>query len=189
MFVVLAYVAVILLLFGLYGLIIWKKGWEQGVQAASTIATTLATVVLGIFTWQQMLESSRSRRVEHTGRWGELRNVMWDVFDQYPPKGAQALDVLPPQQQIAWLRNMRKLLDSQISNPVLIQDQECLGHWRNAISSVKTAADLLERVDAQAAERFFGRAAAAVLADVGHVWEKLVLESSEVSPTGGRPQQ
>ena len=182
----LPYLIVLALLAGLYALLIRKLGRAEGLDAASTIATTLATVVLSVFTYQQLSQANRQQEIERTARWGELRNAMWEIMDQYPPTGVAGLKALPADQRVQWLRTMRKLLDGQIGNAVLISDRVSLGHWRNAISSVKTTTDVLV-ADPAIEPQMFERTSTTVLKDITAVWQRLVLDSNEVSATGGRP--
>lgn len=167
-------------------ILVRRLGTKEGIQLTSTLVATASTVVLGVFAWQQMEYTNRAQATQHTAQWGELRNVMWAVLDLYPPSGIDALRALPTDQRLAWLRQVRRLLDSAIGNAVLIECEECLAHWRNAISSAKTSFDVLAMAPDE--ERAFFASVKGIHADVLFVWQKLVLESDEVSPTGGRPE-
>lgn len=116
-----------------------RLGVKEGIQLTSTLVATASMVVLGVFAWQQMADSKRAQATQRTAKWGEMRNVMWEILDVYPPSGVEALRALPTEHRVAWLRQARRLLDQGIGNPVLIECEECLGHWRNAISSAKTS--------------------------------------------------
>jgi hypothetical protein len=150
----------------------------------------------------------RQERTQRSANWGELRNAMWQILDQYPPEGVQALKNLPIEQQIAWMERVRSMLDAQIKNPVLIEDRESLGHWRNAISTAKTGQRLLETIRDKPEsvvsvkgtptgpvvtrgkidpDEMMTADASSILSDTLSVWGKLVLDSDEVSATGGRP--
>jgi hypothetical protein len=134
----------------------------------------------------QWKQETKRIDIEHSANWQKLRDGIWNILDQYPKQGVYLLDSLPAQQQIDWFIKIRTLLDSQTGNPVLIEDRYCLGLWRNAISSSKTAVELYE-LDKEDKNRG-SRSAGSILSNVLEVWRKLVLDSNAVSPTGGRPK-
>jgi hypothetical protein len=170
--------------FLLYALLILWLGVKEGIDSASTIAMTFATVVVALFAWLQIHQDLRTSEIERTAKWGKLRNTIWDLMDMYPKEGIPKLQEMPLEKKVQWLKDIRGLLDSEIDNPVLISDQKCLGHWRNAISSAKTGQEIIPM-----APEMFETTANSVLKDVTYVWEKLVLNTTkEVSPTGGRPK-
>lgn len=127
----------------------------------------------------------KNEMIKKTAKWGELRNTMWEIMDLYPPQGVNGLKTISKEQKIDWNRRMRILLDSQIDNPVLIENKTCLGYWRNAISRSKTLESyfVLELDEELVIGNMGG-----ILNDVLFVWKKLVLDSDEVSPTGGKPE-
>ncbi|MCI0618744.1 hypothetical protein L0244_37685, partial [bacterium] len=127
----------------LHFIFIRKFGMKEGVQVVSNLVTTIATVTLGVFAWQQMQDAKRMEAIQKTANWGELRNNMWEILDQFPPSGIDALRTFSVDNKRLWMHNIRKLLDSKIKNPVLIEDKQCLGYWRNAISTTKTSFELL----------------------------------------------
>ena len=127
----------------------------------------------------------KKEKVEKTAKWGELRNAMWNIMDFYPPNGVSGLTNLSKEQKVNWNRKIRILLDSQIDNPVLIENKSCLGYWRNAISRSKSLEPLIiSNFD----EEFVVTHMGGILGDIMYVWEALVLDSDEVSPTGGKPE-
>lgn len=135
---------------------------------------------------RQMEIIEQNKKVEHTARWGELRNAMWAIMDLYPSNGVNVLKELSREQKLKWNRTMRKLLDSQIDNPVLIEDKMCLGYWRNAISRSKS---LDAFINSNIEEEFVIVHMGGILSDISYIWIKLVLDSDEVSPTGGKPEE
>lgn len=128
----------------------------------------------------------QNERIAYTAKWGELRNAMWAVMDLYHPGGVKEIILLSREQKLAWNLRMRKLLDSQIINPVLIQNKMCLGYWRNAISTSKGLETL---INTKIEEEFLNKQFGGILNDIMYVWENLVLDSDEVSPTGGKPEE
>ena len=138
---------------------------------------------------QQLTMAKQQARIQQSAAWGELRNAMWEIMDQYPPSGTNALNSLSVDQKVEWLRKIRTILDSQIKNPVLIQNKECLGYWRNAISSANSGADILDKTDMSTMADFFLSNANSILKDTLYVWESIILKSNEVSATGGLPQK
>jgi hypothetical protein len=105
--------------------VVWKLEAKEKIKLAATLVTTLATVVLAVFSWQQMREVQRLQIVERSAQWSELQNaIMYEV------------------------RRASKELDGIV------------------------------------AKNFEG-----ILTDVSYVWEKLVLDSGEISATGGRPKE
>jgi len=135
---------------------------------------------------RQMEIIEKKERVEHTARWGELRNSMWAIMDLYPSSGVNVLRVLSREQKLNWNRKIRTLLDSQIDNPVLIENKMCLGYWRNAISRTKSLETLINsNIDEEVVISHMG----GILRDVLFIWEIIVLDSDEVSSTGGKPEE
>lgn len=137
---------------------------------------------------QKEFESKlKKERIEKTAHWGELRNALWKIFDLYPPSGTESIRSLSQKQQLLFFKKIREILDSQIKNPVLIEDKQCLGYWRNAISAAKTYSYILSGANALELQDAIIASANGILKDVGYVWTELILQSDEVSPTGGRP--
>jgi cell division protein FtsL len=136
--------------------------------------------------WQRDLQRAA---IEKSAHWQRLRDGIWEIFDLDPKQGTHLLENLPAEQKVAWFRKIRSLLDAQTDNPVLIENRTCLGSWRNAISTAKTTADLFETTDMSTMTNFCSTKANSILRDIGYVWDKLVLDSEEVSPTGGRPSE
>ena len=127
----------------------------------------------------------KNEKIEKTARWGELRNTMWEIMDLYPTNGVNGLRKLSNEQKVSWNRKIRILLDSQIDNPVLIENKMCLGYWRNAISRSKSLEPfIISNID----EEFVITHMGGILNDISYVWTELVLDSDEVSPTGGKPE-
>lgn len=167
--------------------LIYNLGMEKGLNIASTIITTLATLSLAFFGWQQMRETNRLRDVQYTASWGKLRNTMWEIMDQYPKTGIKDLNKLSIDKKAEWPQKIRKLLDSEITNPALIQKRNSLGCWRNAISTAKLLEDIMQS-DVENKEDEFIIRATSIHKDIMTVWSELVLDSKEVSATGGRPK-
>ncbi|MFA5948148.1 MAG: hypothetical protein WC806_04200 [Candidatus Gracilibacteria bacterium] len=170
----------------LFASLIYNLGMEKGIQLASIIITTLATLALAFFGWQQMRETNRLKDVQNTADWGKFRNTMWEIMEQYPPRGVEDLGNLSNEEKIVWSQKIRKLLDAEIGNPTLIQRKNSLGHWRNAISTAKVTKDILQS-SLDKKEDIFIKHATGILQDVMSVWSELVLDSEEISATGGRP--
>ena len=134
---------------------------------------------------RQIEITEKNEKVEKTARWGELRNTMWAIMDLYPINGVSGLRPLSREQKVGWNRKIRMLLDSQIGNPVLIENKMCLGYWRNAISRTKSLEAL---INSNIDEEFIINDMGGILNDISYVWTELVLDSDEVSPTGGKPE-
>jgi hypothetical protein len=179
-----------------------KDKWQHGILVLSLILTLSQVLIL----WRQteilreqhnfqVQLQERQNNIQRTANWGELRNAMWEIMDQYPPTGMVSLRRLTTKEKVDWAQRVRKLLDSQIKNPILIQDKDALGRWRNAISTAKMSSELLvmphdPQIDVIPSEReiedLFIKQAGSILEDISYVWQKLILKSDEVSPTGGR---
>jgi hypothetical protein len=153
--------------------------WLTGAIAAATLVAAVAT---GVQVWTARQEA----RVERSARWGELRNAMWEYFDLHDPRGIDRLAPLPPGERSAYFTKVGRVLDSQIGNPVLLRDRYALGLWRNAISSARTGARIIDMGADPDGKRTVIHAGS-ILKDVSRVWARLVLNAGEVSATGGRP--
>ena len=126
----------------------------------------------------------KKEKFQKSANWGELRNTMWEIFDLLSaPGGINSLEKLSVKEKIAWKYKVRKLLDSQIDNPVLLENKTSLGYWRNAISTAK----IIQYAPETFIEQRFIIEAKSILKDISYVWKKLVLDSDEISATGGRP--
>ncbi len=109
---------------------------------------------------------------------------MWAIFDLTTSgaHGFVALDSLSEKEKENRSNKILILLNSEIDNPVLIDNKKCLGYWRNAISKSKNLKD-----KALANHFKFSEQVSSLMNDVIVVWAELVLDSKEVSPTGGKP--
>lgn len=173
------------------------KVWlERNKIFFDTIAAFLLTVMALIVSISQSLTArqqwkaeQRRAAIERTANWQRLRDSVWELLDLYPKTGTATLDKLDPQSKAMWFSKVRSILDSQTDNLVLIEDRVCLGCWRNAISNAKTSKDLFETADMSWKPEWCSISANSIMKDVMYVWEKLVLDSSEVSATGGRPNE
>jgi len=76
-----------------------------------------------------------------------------------------------------------ELLNSEIENPVLIGNNKCLGYWRNAISKAK----MLKESDKYSFIKYSDQVSS-LMGDVFFVWTILILNSKEISATGGKPK-
>lgn len=138
------------------------------------------------FNERQIAISEKNELMQWKSDWGELRNTIWEILEQFPPNGIDYLVKFTIEERIKWKRKIRKLLDSQINNPVLLENSYCLGHWRNAISTTLTMnlGEILVANDKQ-----FIAEAKTVSRSVMITLEKIILDSDEVSATGGTPPE
>ena len=164
----------------------WKHSFKEAVQLTATLVSIASTVVLGFFAWQSFQHSNRSEELEQRRQWTELRNTMWEIMEQYPPSGIELLRSLPSNQRAEWITQIRRLLNAQGTNQVLMTNEECLAHWRNATATAMIA-NSMQHVDTTS--EIFTHQASSIMKDVMFVWEKLVLDSGEVSATGGLPNK
>lgn len=76
------------------------------------------------------------------------------------------------------MRKVRNLLGTQIKNPFLVENKECLDHWRDALSTSRVSLDVAAlSVNSPEMEDLFIEQAGSIWDDVHYVWQKLVLES------------
>jgi hypothetical protein len=167
----------------------WKHSFKDAVQLTATLVSIASTVTLGFFAWQNLQQAKHSEELLQRREWTELRNTIWDIMDQYPPSGVESLRLLPIEERIRWGIQIRRLLNAQGTNQVLLENEECLAHWRNAIAAERTLGDFLPMSFGLGNDSMFVKMATSMLVDVGFVWDKLVLQSKEVSPTGGLPSK
>ena len=142
----------------------------------STIQTEIAR--------EQVGREKKLTAIQQSADWTDLRDTMWAIMAQFPARGSQELNNLSVDQKLAWLQKIESLLSSHSKNPVLIGNRNCLGRWRNAIVSAKTSVALVRVKPDQCVI-----AANSILKDISYVWRTLVLDSEEVSATGGRPEE
>lgn len=179
-----------------------RKWLERNKVFFDTIAALLLSAMAVTISIVQVVDSRRDRFIQETARWGELRNAMWTIVDLFQPSTHgisivgkevessiyETLIVLSKDEMVILLKDALKTLDSQISNPVLIQSRECLGYWRNAISTARIHSDMIQKGDRKWQQDKFVKALTSISKDVMFVWDKIILESDQVSATGGRPE-
>ncbi len=122
--------------------------------------------------------------IKMTANWGKLRNTMWKIMDLTSSgvEGYLGLEKLSLDEKLKRANSIWELLNSEIENPVLIDNKRCLGYWRNAISKAK----LLQNPDIYEILKYSDQISS-LMKDVFVVWKELVLLSEEVSETGGKP--
>ena len=138
---------------------------------------------------KQLRSEEKHADIEKSANWGELRNAIWKFFEQFPPSGIETLKSFPQENQLLFFKNIRTILDSQIKNPVLIENRNCLGYWRNAISGAKSMVEMLSKTDMSNHQDSVVAVATGIFKDMSYVWNKLIMDSKEVSPAGGRPNK
>lgn len=122
--------------------------------------------------------------IKKTADWGKLRNTMWEIMDLTSSvyEGFLGLEKLPIDEKIKRSNRIWELLNSEINNPVLIENKRCLGYWRNAISKAK----LLKDNNTYEILKFSDQISS-LMNDIFIIWIELVLNSKEVYATGGKP--
>jgi hypothetical protein len=140
---------------------------------------------------QMRLErETRLEKHQHTKEWTQLRDVLWQIFDLTEGRPYTSFRGFPVKFFIGLFDKFKMLLDSQSSNSVLLNDEESLKNWREAIGSVKTSQQILmslnrneEAFNEEMRDVLIGSFTIAV-SKVGNVWIKLILNSTEVAPIG-----
>jgi hypothetical protein len=87
------------------------------------------------------------KKPQRSAHWWKLKSTIEDVIDSYQPiirSRSGETTTLAPTERIAWLKHVRQLLDSQVENPVLLADDDALGHWRSAQDAVRMAINIQE---------------------------------------------
>lgn len=123
-------------------------------------------------------------RIKKTADWGRLRNTMWNLTDLTSSgfEGYLGLENLSLKEKQKRSILIWELLNTEIGNPVLIENKRCLGYWRNAISKAKMLKDISLYDDIKFSDQI-----SSLMHDIMIVWVELVLDSDEVSATGGKP--
>ena len=130
--------------------------------------------------YQNLINKEQTKK---TAYWSELKNAMFEILVSVGPNGVESFKKLSIKDKLDWKIKIRNLLDSQTKNPVLIENKECLGCWRNAISTLI----VIPNNPLPFGEKRLIIEYKSILKDVSYVWGKLVLDSDEISATGGRP--
>jgi cell division protein FtsL len=130
--------------------------------------------------YQNLINKEQTKK---TAYWSELKNAMFEILVSVGPNGVESFKKLSIKDKLDWKIKIRNLLDSQTKNPVLIENKECLGYWRNAISTLT----VIPHNPLPFGEKRLIIEYKSILKDVSYVWGKLVLDSDEISATGGRP--
>ena len=151
-------------------------GWEKGIQAASTVASSLAALALAFFGWRQIAESKRQETIKKTADLISLRNTIWSLIPLCSSEWIQA-DNLSDEQKRQWYAAVLNLLNSQSANHALLADQDSMAYWHNAIARFQLFPQVIP----------FNVAVSATLKDIMQVWQKLIL-SSNIPLTGGGPR-
>lgn len=58
---------------------------------------------------RQFEREERLAKVESTANWGELRNAMWNILDQFPPSGIETIRSMPQEYQLSLFKKLRTL--------------------------------------------------------------------------------
>ncbi|HHT9137787.1 MAG TPA: hypothetical protein ACFYEK_11175 [Candidatus Wunengus sp. YC60] len=138
---------------------------------------------------RQFQREERLANIERTGKWGELRSAMMKILEQFPSSGTKSIRTWPQEDQLLFFKNVRMILDSQIKNPVLIENRDCLGHWRVALSCTEfREEEVLGTTNMpEIQDVIIVGSANKIHQSIMYVWKRLVLDSNEVSSTGGEP--
>jgi len=155
----------------------------------TTQRQTELTRIQALVAQQQLEIEKRKNEPTRTGEWQRLRDGIWAIFDQFPKSGVTALDSLTREQKQMWFARMRVLLDAQSNNAVLTENRKCLGKWRNAISGAKMTSDTLASTDTSSFKTFASVEASGIHKDIMCAWNDLIVNSNEVSPFGGQPEE
>lgn len=170
-----------------------------------TIAATLLSVMAIIVSVQQtslsriqtkisqrqLEREERLAKVQRTTKWGELRDAMWDILDilGHPRGTAHMVQSLTPEQRIALAQRIRRILESQNDNARLLENDTCLGYWRNAIASTRMIPKMQEMMTNTQNDETVTMFFISIFEDVINVWKELVLGSGEVSAPGDKPKK
>lgn len=188
----LAWAIIAVTVVSLFGWLLYKHGPKDGASIASPLATALLGLSVLFLAFHQADQSNRQAATEKTANWAQFHGAcleMFEILDSKSPRGIEAFEPLAADRKSQKFVELRQIIVQQLANPVLIQDKECLGYWRNMNSTAWTAIRLLEEapespaMHGQIQQMFSG-----ILGDLTHVWKKLVLNSGEISATGGRPR-
>lgn len=179
-------IVTILALVSVYWLV-KRLGFEkkEAVELTCGVINTVLAITLAYATWTQFRAGIDADRRTETRQRTELRNTIWDIWDQFPAGGVPLLSSLDAEQRQKWLKQMHKLLREAEGNQVLLGDTESVGYWRNAVAASKERGDVpLIYTDTD----LFLKRAHSILAGVTKTWDRLILESSEPGLTGGVPR-
>lgn len=150
-----------------------------------------------LLTRQMLIEEKRLEReqrmeqYQNTSDWTALRDVLWNILDLNPGTGFEDMKNFPLEFFVQYFHQFKILLDSQSSNPILINDQESLKNWREAIGSVKASQNILKKLVSNSNKNLNEEMKEALIGSltianskVVNVWAKLILNSNEVAAIG-----
>jgi hypothetical protein len=186
-----AWVIVVIVVVCLFAWILRKHGMKEGAAIASPFATTLLGLSVLFLTFHQADQARQKAATERTANWTRFHGAcldMFDILDSKTPRGIEAFESLAASKKSFMFAQLRRIIAQQSTNPVLIENKECLGYWRNMESSAWTAIGFLELGPDDATVRDqIQHMFSSIGTDLAHVWDKMVLRSGEISATGGRP--
>lgn len=154
--------------------------------------TELARLQTDLAQQQWKIEGERAAMHRRT-EWQHLRRGIWELFDHLITSGpnAVALKTKNPQEVAAWFGKTFVMLSELEDNQVLMENEECLGYWRAALASASGGATIarFSSADEPTTQEQVDRLVEKIFGNVGFVWEKLVLDSGEISAVGGSSAQ
>lgn len=154
---------VLVLLLVPYGALIYWRGWQEGVQLSSIIATTLATVAIASFAYLQIEEVKRGRTVQESTKGVELNSVIAQISPLCLPHlfsfiQKDRIKWTPRQERAEWASKVQKLLESQLGNPVLIQNKKLFAYWKYSIVLISGMTSKGRLSDDEFDKNFFDKA-------------------------------
>ena len=112
---------------------------KRSALAALISALIAALSLCGVFyfSWQDRQDRVRQQELERTANWEEAKEAMLEIIEKFPHPGVKVLRTYPPELKQTFMRDILLALSFQTSNPVLLEDRECLVRWRNAMSTAQ----------------------------------------------------
>lgn len=155
--------------------------------ATYLVVFTVALTALGL-QQQNLLSKEQLKKFEREEKYAkndriikleELRSSLRDLMDIYSYMVWQNRIVnLPRERQLAIYNKISEILNSQISNPVLIENKECFDYWRNAIEGTRTMLSILLQINTDTNDKETIGVIMAMNETISHnfiqVWVKLI---------------
>jgi hypothetical protein len=128
----------------------------------------------GLQTDTPLLEQQKKNDEVESRR--RLRTNIMAIYDKYPNHiffDDARLTKMSRDEKATWFIQVRHLLESELDNPSLIRNTQCLERWKKAATTAKVTSGLIEVADSP--DVYFKTYSYSIYSDVEFVWNELKL--------------
>ena len=135
--------------------------------------TSVLQTVTPLLNQQNKNDEVESRR--------RLRTNITAIYNKYPNHiffDDVRLTKMSRDEKVNWFIQVRQLLESELDNPSLIKNTQCLERWKKAATTANATSGLIEVADSP--DGYFKTYSYSIYSDVEFVWNELKLDPLSV---------